>query len=497
MKTLTTKFLLAAAAACGLLQAQIQLSVTATPASLQIGESKRLLISLTNTNASSADTVVRRGDTFQFYLALGDADVTSIDEKLVLTGKTFRDGDWTVDTSKGTNPIVLVYRGVDQTWPVLESVSVAMQIRPPSYTAVGVVVSHMPVDERYAGKEWVVTPVNIVSAGLLPRGETGPQGSPGLQGPTGPPGVAGPRGLTGETGPQGSEGPVGPPGPQGPSGALAFYGDGSDGALTIAANVDWTVNPPSGMLRFSSFTITPTGSLKVPSGLVIRVTGNVNIGGPLVVGPASRVIKGQSRRTGGSCVPIGPDAADGGNVGLDRLSARALLRPPNVSYTLVGGAGGGNITILAAGSITVSATGSISAAGMSGGTYPTSDVPSLYAASAGGIVILASRTSIGNNGTLIATGGNGVDGVVDAAAPFSAGGGGGGGIIHLLAPSIIQGTTNVSGGTGGSSGSSNGNAMTGGACGGSGGASGATGSPGGAGYVFTTITSEPASLFVP
>jgi hypothetical protein len=67
------------------------------------------------------------------------------------------------------------------------------------------------------------------------------------------------------------------------------------------------------------------------------------------------------------------------------------------------------------------------------------------------------------------------------------------------------GSTNVSGGTGGVNGlplSNNpqnpqGFPVPGGACGGNGGASDATGSPGSPGYVFSTIVSEPASLFVP
>jgi hypothetical protein len=183
------------------------------------------------------------------------------------------------------------------------------------------------------------------------------------------------------------------------------------------------------------------------------------------------------------------DTYGAGNIGLGALKARTLLRPPSASYWDAGNGSGGGITIFAAGSMVITSTGSISATGFPGDLV-------FSGATGGGIVILASRTSITNAGALIATGGNGLDGKPTNAA----GGGGGGGIIHLLGPSLILGNANVSGGSGGKNGHANdGNATVhpGGSCGGSGGASDATGSPGGPGYAFTTIVSEPVSLFVP
>ncbi|MGJ5816391.1 hypothetical protein [Paludibaculum fermentans] len=181
-----------------------------------------------------------------------------------------------------------------------------------------------------------------------------------------------------------------------------------------------------------------------------------------------------------------------GNPGLTTLAARSLLKPVDVSYALGGMAGAGSIALIATGSIVITSNGSISSPGMSGS--PWANNPNFLAsASAGGIVILGSRTSISNAGSLIATGGNGANGIPD----YNAGGGGGGGIIHLLGPSIVSGTTDVSGGSGGMKGTASGFPVFGGACGGSGGRSGETGSPGGVGYVFRTIVAEPASLFVP
>jgi Collagen triple helix repeat (20 copies) len=498
MMKLPARILIIGVAISGCLAAQIQLSVTTSPPSLQINESSRLLISVTNTNPG-ANTPVQRGDVLRFYLGLGDAGIVSADGHPVLGGRGFRDGDWAVDAST-TNPVTLIYQGIEKVWPALESVAVSLQIRPPSYTTVGVIVLRIPTDGRYGGQEWQTSPLNIVSAGLLPRGDTGPAGSTGPAGPTGPQGPTGPSGPMGIQGPMGYpggsgpvgangvQGPTGPVGPQGTPGALAFYGDGSDGALTISSSVDWNSTPPGGMLQFSSFTITSAGSLTVPSGLVIRVTGSVTIAGPILVGPAPGI---SNANWGGGCAPYPvPYVYGTGQPGLNSLKARTLLRPSASQ------GGGGVLTILAAGNILIASTGTISASGNAGSTavYPVYVSPT---ASAGGIVILASKTAVTNLGSIRTVGG---DGANQTCCSYAAGGGGGGGIIHLLGPSLTLGNYNVSGGAAATQGSviPEPTALPGGGCGGSGGSSGATGGqPGGTGQVFTTIVAEPASLFVP
>ena len=494
---LSARLLLVGVAICGCLAAQVQLSVTTSPSSLQIDESSRLLITMTNTNPG-ANTPVHRGDVLRLYLGLGDATVVSVDAAIVFGGRGFRDGDWAVDVSAGTNPVTLVHQGNDQVWPALESVGVALQIRPPTYTAGGVIVLRIPTDGRYAGQEWQISPINLVTADLMPRGEKGATGDRGPAGPTGAQGLPGPRGLQGDQGPigysgpqgaTGATGPQGPLGPQGTPGALAFYGDGSDGALTISSAVDWNVTPPDGMLQFSSLTIAPTGSLTVPSGLVIRVTGNVSIGGPITVSPGTS-------NYGRNCYPALESTT--GAPALSTFQARFMLVPPAAGYAMQGALSGGGIVILSTGSITITGTGSIRAPGLDGSLYGTFGVGSgsiLYAASAGGIVTLGSRASITNAGSIIANGGAGADGD----GYWGAGGGGGGGIVHFFAPTIVSGTVNVSGGTGASHGGTY-TFVAGGACGGSGGSSNTAGTPagpGGTGQVFTTVTSEPATFFVP
>jgi hypothetical protein len=175
-----------------------------------------------------------------------------------------------------------------------------------------------------------------------------------------------------------------------------------------------------------------------------------------------------------------------------------MLRPPPIGYGQYDSLIGGGIVILAAGAITIGGTGSIKAPGSDGslsGTFNVGSSSLLYAASPGGIVILGSRSSIINAGSITANGGKGADGD----SYWGAGGGGGGGIVHFFAPSIASGTVDVSGGGGASHGGTYA-FVVGGACGGSGGSSntaGKPGGPGGTGQVFKTTTSEPAAFFVP
>ncbi len=471
MKFLT--YLLITVSGCCTLAAQIQLSVQTSPSSLQAGQTGRFFITVTNTNPG-AEATVHRGDALKLYPGLGDAEVQFVDETVLVGGIRFREGDWVIDRSAGISPITLFYQGEDQTWPAMESVGVSVQVRPPSRTGAGAIVLQVPGDGRYGGTEWQVNPIQIVTADLMPQGEKGAAGQEGAAGPEGP---QGPRGTQGPQGPPGAQGPQGMPGaqgqaglqgPPGSSGATALYGDGSDGALVISSAVDWTSNPPDGLLQYSSLTITPTGSLTVPSGLKIRVTGDVTIAGPLVV----------TAIAGGACGYLyNPSITQ---VGLSPFKAR-LLEPIHDVLSA------SNLTLLAVGSVLITPTGSISAvAGPAGQSN----------AGAGGILILGSRTAVTNLGNLSVRGADGANGDQG----HYAGGGGGGGIIHLLGTSLAAGSYDASGGAGGTPGQlldGTGIARPGFACGGSGGTSDfLSATAGGAGQVFTTVTSEPASVLM-
>ena len=73
---------------CWGLQGQIQLAMNLSPPSLQIGQSRQLLVSLTNQNPAG-DTAVRRGDLLRLYFALGDAAVMGVEGDVVLAGVAF------------------------------------------------------------------------------------------------------------------------------------------------------------------------------------------------------------------------------------------------------------------------------------------------------------------------------------------------------------------------------------------------------------------------
>ena len=342
------------------------------------------------------------------------------------------------------------------------------------------------------------------------NGTPGPTGATGATGATG---TAGTNGAPGATGATGATGTAGTNGATGATGAATIYGDGSDGSLTISSTTDWNTTPPaSARLQFVNFTVSPGVTLTVPSGLIIRATGSVTIGGTITVSPNPYQNTNSEVISIGDCAVTAPtnslsDAVGVGGTAVNALAGRQLLRatragggngttPSIVGGTMASGRGGGTLRIFAAGSITIS--GSIVASGTSG--QSATALSSSVGGGAGGILILASKTSISNSGAITANGGAGGNGITGV-APSGASGGGGGGIIHLLSPANTAGTLSVSGGAGGGSpGATSSFAGGGGACGGNGGASGlasAGGVGGSTGLTFTTTVTDPATLIVP
>lgn len=362
-------------------------------------------------------------------------------------------------------------------------------------------------------------------------GAAGPQGEQGIPGIQGPQGFAGVNGLDGLTpvvtttleaagancadggvkletgldadrsgvidateittrflcnGAVGATGPAGPQGPMGPAANSLVYGDGSAGPLTVggSATLDLTAPnafaqlPAGSNLQFTDITI--NGNLIVPSGTVLRATGTVLIHGTITVQPGT-IDNGAGGHAGVSRAASGPWGA---GLGLTPVQA-AQVRPGLVgggagSRTALGqgGEGGGMLVIAAMGGITLNNNGRIVANGGSGFVSQTAGVGAPgVGGGAGGVVILASRGTIGNGGIIRANGGNGSAGWDGDGIGSGGGGGGGGGIVRLVAPTIITaGTVEVNAGAAGA------NAGTGtlrdggsgGACGGNGGLSGGT-----------------------
>lgn len=321
-----------------------------------------------------------------------------------------------------------------------------------------------------------------------PQGPKGDKGEKGDTGATGPMGLQGPAGPQGNSGPGGPQGPIGLTGPQGPAGtngaggADFIYGDGSAGDFSGSGTFNTAHN-----LQFNNFTV--TGTLHIPSGVTIRCKGSFVNQGTIIVDP----VGGTFHRSAGHPIAIPgiaktaaefPSDASGAGVAHSKeyLQTVASIGPVGGGSGAVQGEsdpaftfspeirGGGSLRILAKGSLF---SGNIQAFGEDGEpalkyvsqVFNGKNFYSRHAASgagAGGIVILASGTSITLSGLIDVHGGDGgagqtftqsdVDGQSSGTITDGPGGGGGGGIFRLLTPgSLINsgGAVNIDAGTNG------------------------------------------------
>ncbi len=321
---------------------------------------------------------------------------------------------------------------------------------------------------------------------------------------------AGTPGATGATGPAGPAGPTGATGPEGPPGDGTTYGNGSAGPKVVSVSTTLTDTD----LRYTDFTINTGITLTVPSGAVIRCTGNFTNNGTIVVQTSARggTQNGTAPVVGLSDSPAHPGvtlsaAAAGeygsnattrvggaGGVAPSAFAARYIYLPGanaggggGGARAALGGYGGGSLVVLAQLGVvnfgTITANGAAGAGNCGGG--------------GGGIVVLASSGLVANSGTINALGGNG--GASSAAA--GAGGGGGGGIVHLIGPNVVPGTINLQGGAAGSTAVS----ITadprqggggGGACGGNGGAGGSVTAAGAASAATAGSTGQFLTTYI-
>lgn len=308
-------------------------------------------------------------------------------------------------------------------------------------------------------------------------------------------------------------------GAQGASGATGVFGDGSGGAFTVnvGSALDLSTNAAYGLLagrQTLQFTnVTVNGILIVPSGTVIRATGNFTVGatGTLIVASSAEDNGVGPASQGVSRAPAGEPQ---GGRGLAQLQSAQLVRPSPLGggagakqAGVSGGAGGGSLVILAQGTVQVQAGGSISATGDNGGTG--SNLPG-SGGGGGGVLVIVGKAgiSVSSGGSLRAGGGRGGDGNnASGGTGKGGGGGGGGGIIQLLSSTTpsVSGVVDVSGGAAGATAAPTGTTTTivagggGGACGGSGGNGGVTGSAptaGAAGYDLRAATPNPENLFL-
>jgi hypothetical protein len=220
------------------------------------------------------------------------------------------------------------------------------------------------------------------------------------------------------------------------------YGDGSDGNVTISGSADWTVTPPSGSQQFTNFTVASGAVLKVPSGLIIRATGQIEIAGQLTVAPGTVIGRLNTLSTA-------PGALQAAQIVTPNYPGfgeyyTATYPPSN------GGGAGGSIVLRAA--LGIAVTGTISASGDAGQDINLGYPGTTSGAGGGGTILLMSSGQISVSGTMTATGGDGAPGFligVGNGIDVVAGPGGGGGIIHLFGPTAQStpcAACNVSGG---------------------------------------------------
>ena len=329
----------------------------------------------------------------------------------------------------------------------------------------------------------------------------------GAQGPQGPIGATG---ATGATGPQGVPGPAGATGPQGAPGILGAYGDGSAGALNIATNTDWTTTFSGANLQFTDITVATGVMLVVPSGTILRATGNVTINGAILVTQGA-VDNGTFRPHPG--VGLGAASNPQQGIGLSQTAAARLVKLPEYgggagarNATCTGGGGGGSFAIYARGTLSVPLGGSITASGLPSINPATGTVgvPG-GGGGGGGLIVLMGKTSVSVAGTLQAAGGNGSPGFDGNLGNAEGGGGGGGGGIILLLSSTaptVTGTIGVSGGSAGANAGASATINAGGGGGGAGGNGGSGGSTtttptaGSAGYLIQSTLPTPEALLL-
>lgn len=302
---------------------------------------------------------------------------------------------------------------------------------------------------------------------------------------------------------------LGAAGPQGESGALALYGNGSAGAVTVSSNTNLVTSSTalgSLALLFTNFTVNAGVTLTVPSGTVIKCTGNVVINGTIIVD------KGAGNGHPGIGMSLG--AVNAGGIGIAstfQAGTNFLRIPPygggagaRPNANCIDGEGGGSFAIYALGSINVSATGAINANGVSSSNTASGAVgiPG-GGGGGGGVIVLVSKSTITNSGAIRANAGNGSNGFDgNAGNAEGGGGGGGGGLIVIVAPTspTITGTTQTAGGLGGNTGGASATLNPGGGGGGAsgnGGNGGTTGSApsfGASGRLTIIVTPEPEKL---
>lgn len=252
-----------------------------------------------------------------------------------------------------------------------------------------------------------------------------------------------------------------------PSGASsgAWFGDGSDGNVTIAVDTTLTRD-----MYYDALTVNGGGVDLFCDGFRIFAKTSVTCSGTIHDrDPASK--NGAAAGTAGTAYAAGPPLPSGSNGGAGgtaagsagSAAANALGVAAGAGGAGSGGAGGaaGTLTVMTANN---GGTQQIKSAAWGLSVHPRTDVATGTCAvspgggggggdgtaggggGAGGGVVMILTPSLSGAGTISAKGGNGGS---PAAGNRGGGGGGGGGIVYILTATAHSVTVDVAGGTGG------------------------------------------------
>lgn len=271
-----------------------------------------------------------------------------------------------------------------------------------------------------------------------------------------------------------------------------FYGDSSDGALSINSGTTTINTAGKRVYRYSSFSVTGTASFAVGSNLaseqvVILVNGDLTI-----TSAAAKAINCDGRGLSAGRTNWRQYATAGGN---------------GTAGAGGGGGGGGGGAANAAGTAGTASTGGTAAGaasaaygwsagltldeilanprvGAGGGNGGDGSGAGGAGGAGGGSIIFIVRGNVSISGTLSALGANGTNGTSGGTGGAGGGGGGGGGFIGIYYVGTLANTATitVTGGTGGSAGTGSGQ-------------NGGAGGTGGAGTSEVRQISAPFALY--
>jgi hypothetical protein len=282
---------------------------------------------------------------------------------------------------------------------------------------------------------------------------------------------------------------------------------------TVDLSTTAGVNSLPGKANTQFTNINIAGTLILPSGTLLRATGDVTVSGTIVVASGAEDSGNGPPHQG---IARGIPGLIHGGLGVALLAAAQVTKPVaqaggsgDRTLNATGSEGGGSLVIAAQGNVSIAPGASISANGNNGVNTGTAGDVGGPGGGAGGIIVIAAKGNLTVSGAVRANGGAGGAGLNLNAGTNGAGGGGGGGggIIHLISANAIavSGTVQANGGAAGADAAATTNTAGsgGGACGGDGGDGGGnlvfsgpfTASQAGfAGHTIQTVAPAPENL---